>query len=368
MSRGICPPLDFETELRGHIDHYTESDNFMCFLCAFETHNPVEVLEHLMTEHKVVLSDIKHTPLIPQYLEHWRFRPPPLVKIPNTHLETIDPDSEDERYLKRVLHQMRLEKVMHEHEWERTCVQKQITCLFCADEFTGTWHEYLQWLFEKHTFNPGRPLNLVYIPELVELLRKELTANTCIFCKSVFPNQRKLKSHIRKKKHLRIPSDPVFDRFYMVNYLELDGDWQSGSDDEACQMEPLEVAAADDSSDAEVNETSCLICDAVCVSPTDAIRHMRLVHGFDIGELRKRMRYDFYNSVRFINYARYLKSKQICFVCQEHVDGDYAQHMTIHDDKIPTDLSHVIDEDQLLIPFIDGDPLLTELENDGTCS
>ena len=367
MSRGLHPPLDFETEIRGHIDHYTESDNFVCFLCAFETQDAVEILNHLKDKHNFVLSDIKHTPLIPKYLEHWRFRPPPLVKIPNTQLETIDPDNEDERHLKMALHRMRLEKVMHEHEWERTCLQEPITCLFCADEFTGTWHGYLQWLFEKHTFNPGRPPNLVFIPELVELLRKELNANTCIFCKSVFPNQRKLKSHIRKKKHLRIPNDSMFDRFYMVNYLELDGDWQVGSDDEALEMEPLEAAAAEDFSDTEVNETVCLICEAVFPSPSDAIRHMKIVHGFDINELRKRMKYDFYNSVRFINYSRYMKSKHRCFICGCDVDGDYAQHISLHDEKIPDDLSRVIAEDQLLIPFIDGDPLLTELEDDIDC-
>ena len=136
---------------------------------------------------------------------------------------------------------------------------------------------------------------------------------------------------------------------------------------EALEMEPLEAAAAEDFSDTEVNETVCLICEAVFPSPSDAIRHMKIVHGFDINELRKRMKYDFYNSVRFINYSRYMKSKHRCFICGCDVDGDYAQHISLHDEKIPDDLSRVIAEDQLLIPFIDGDPLLTELEDDIDC-
>lgn len=364
MSRKKEPPVtDAATEIVNHIDRYTESSNFVCFFCAFETHIPEEIVSHLEKEHAFVFSDIAHTPLIPNYLDYWRIHTPPLVQVPNTPYQTIDPENHEEVNLKAVLHRMRLEKVMCEHEMERT-EEHEMQCLFCNDQYKGTWHNYLQWLFETHQFNPGRPSNLVFIPEMIQFLRDELNANTCIFCKSVFPNQRKLKSHMRKKKHMRIPTDPIFDRFYMVNYLELDGQWEENdSDDDTDKNLTLEEAAAD-FSETEVNETVCMICDSTFCVPEDAIRHMKLHHSFNIYDVRKALDNNFYDSVRFVNYARYLKSKNKCFVCGEDVIGVYKDHIESHESKVPTCLKNIIGEDQLLIPFIDGDPMLTELEDD----
>lgn len=366
MSRKKEPPsTDYCAQIVSHIDHYTESSNFVCFLCAFETNIPTEIVEHLQQEHSFVFSDLVHTPLIPNYLDYWRIHLPPLVSVPNTPYQTIDPESQEEINLKALLHKMRLERVMQEHEMERTEVKNGLQCLFCNDEYTGTWHSYLQWLFETHQFNPGRPSNLVFIPEMIQFLRDELNSNTCIFCKSVFPNQRKLKSHMRKKKHMRIPTDPIFDRFYMVNYLELDGycDENDSDDDDADRKLSLEEAAAD-FNETEVNETTCMICDATFCSPEDAILHMKMHHSFNIYDVRKALQNDFYDSVRFVNYARYLKSKNKCFVCSEDVEGSYEEHIESHESKIPNCLKNIVGEDQLLIPFIDGDPMLTELEDD----
>ena len=354
---------NFKDCIRRHLDHYLESDNFVCFLCPYETHCAVEVLEHLREIHQVVLGDVIHTPLIPKYLEYWKEHIPPLVPLRGTKLQTIDPEDQEDDDLRKRLHKMRLEMAVKAHDEERRVVHEDIPCLFCTEKFTGTWHEYLQRLFEEHQFNPGRPDNLVYIPEMVERLRSELMSNTCIFCNSVFPNQRTLKSHLRKKKHMKIPSDPFFDRFYMVNYLELNGDWRADDDDDRMDMEPLESAIRD-LSDTEVNETTCLICDLVLPSPDDIIKHMKEAHAFDIADIRKLVQGDFYNSVRIVNYCRYQKARHLCFVCGATVGDDYAAHIGSHDVKLPSDVERLCKEDQLLIPVIESDPLLTELEND----
>ncbi|KAH0803448.1 zinc finger protein [Histomonas meleagridis] len=252
---------------------------------------------------------------------------------------------------------------MVEHEKERE-EKSEMKCLFCNENFRGTWHEYLQWEFEEHQFNPGRPSNLIFIPELIALLRKQLDSNICICCGAQFPNQRTLRSHLRKKRHLRIPNDPSFDRYYMVNYLELNGraPIDDEDDDLNAEMQPLEIAAAD-FNEIEVNETYCLICDNVFRNPEDAVRHMRQAHHFDLNDVRKLLKWDFYNCVRFVNFARYSKSRNHCFVCNGEVDSDYVKHIESHKDKCPMDLKKFVGEDQLLIPFIDGDPLLTVLED-----
>lgn len=350
---------DYSQQLHHHIDRYSPSSTFVCFLCPYESSDPLSTFSHLLSEHNFVFSDIKHIPLIPQYLQHWRTHAPPIISKPP--FLTMDADAEEDLKIRSQLHQQRLESVISEHEVERERAE-EMKCLFCGADFTGTWHEYLQWLFEVHQFNPGRPSNLVYIPELIALLRQQLESNACIYCSARFPNQRTLKSHLRKKKHMRIPNDPSFDRYYMVNYLELNG-YSPDDDDDDSEEKSLESEAAD-IADAEVNETVCLVCDATFPNPEDTIRHMRQAHSFDIDEVRRALKHDFYSCVRFINYARYAKSRKHCFVCNEEVDSDYAKHIEGHNVKHPCDFSKIASEDQLLIPFIDGDPLLTALEED----
>jgi hypothetical protein len=148
----------------------------------------------------------------------------------------------------------------------------------------------------------------------------------------------------------------------MVNYLELDGRWDAGPEEEAA-MEELEVAAAD-FDDVEISETVCLICDVVMMTPEDVVGHMKAAHAFDLANARAALNRDFYNSVRFVNYARFMKAQGRCFVCAQTVAGDYTVHVECHSDKDPRDLTPIVGEDQLLIPFIEEDPPLTELERD----
>jgi hypothetical protein len=48
----------------------------------------------------------------------------------------------------------------------------------------------------------------------------------CLFCNKVFKNQTVLKEHMRKKQHKTInPKDTEFDKFYIINYLEMGKNW-----------------------------------------------------------------------------------------------------------------------------------------------
>jgi hypothetical protein len=355
---------DISDALSCHLDHYNPSDIFVCLFCAFEDSNPLTLLTHLRTAHSLILTDLRHIPLLPKYLDYWRIHVLPIVPVSATDFVTIDPNHPEERQLRISLHFLRLDSVMRAHEAERTIPQRGIACLFCQELFDGTWHGYLQWLFETHQFNPGRPSNLVFIPELVERLRGELEVNVCMYCRAVFPNQRKLKSHMRKKKHMRIPADHEFDRFYVVNYQELDGRFdEDGDEEETEEMEELEKAA-EGFDEIEVNETVCLVCDMVMMTPEEAVGHMRDLHRFDLAEVRRALKREFYDCVRFVNWSRWQKSEGRCFVCGMNVAGDYTAHIEGHERKIPEDFQAFRGNDQLLIPFFAEDPLLTELEAD----
>lgn len=49
----------------------------------------------------------------------------------------------------------------------------------------------------------------------------------CIYCEKTFTDRNVLKEHMRKKLHKRInPANKSYDRFYVVNYLEIDKNWQ----------------------------------------------------------------------------------------------------------------------------------------------
>jgi hypothetical protein len=100
------------------------------------------------------------------------------------------------------------------------------------------------------------------------------------------------------------------------------------------------------------------------MAPEDVVGHMKGAHGFHLADVRAALNRNLYNSVRFVNYARFMKAQARCFVCAQTVAGDYAAHVEGHSNKVPIDLTPIVGEDQLLIPFIEEDPLLTELERD----
>ena len=212
-------------EINISLDKFNEDNNFPCIFCSFESNKIYDCLIHLLVEHNFLFENINKIPLINLYLNFWRTHLPPIIEIKkfNLFFQSINILNEEDIKIKKDLHFLRLEKIMNFHENERLNIQENISCLFCNKLFKGTWHEYLQWLFDEHQFNPGRPSNLIFIPQLIEFLQNQLNNDICIYCNLKLPNQRKLRSHMRKKKHMRISSDSFFDRFYMINYLELEG-------------------------------------------------------------------------------------------------------------------------------------------------
>lgn len=127
----------------------------------------------------------------------------------------------------KLRHELRLERVLKVQEFERTDCSYMKPCLFCRLNFEGKRQDYLKHLSEQHNLQLGNPQNLVFISELVDFIEDKLNKLVCIYCEKVFPERTVLKEHMRKKLHKRInPLNKCYDKYYIVNYLEIGKDWQ----------------------------------------------------------------------------------------------------------------------------------------------
>ena len=353
-----------QSDFEGHLDKYSNDTIFQCIFCDFETNDPLSLLYHLNDKHQFIIYKITSLSSLNNYLNHWRSHLPPLIDYEFSGIlkKTIDPNDINEKNIRSTLHKMRLDFIMNQHETERTEIIQNIPCLFCEKKFTGTWHQYLQWLFEEHSFNPGRPANLVFIEEFIKNLNSFINKNICFHCYQQFSSKQLLLNHMKKKPNSKIPTETRYDRYYMVNYLEEDRKWLELSNEiEEDIIESLEEGLKD-FDETEIIETSCLICDSILQNPNEVIHHMNTFHNFHFEDIQKTLNNDFYKLVRFINYCRKMKKDHKCFICNQNIFDDYSKHINNHEKKIPNNLLDIINNDDYLKPILESDPLLTILE------
>ncbi|KAG2460034.1 ZN277 protein, partial [Polypterus senegalus] len=88
-----------------------------------------------------------------------------------------------------------------------------------------------------HGFNMGLPDNIVYVSEFLTMLKKKLDNLQCLYCEKVFRDKNTLKDHMRKKQHRRINAkNKEYDRFYVINYLELGKTWEEVQSEDDREM------------------------------------------------------------------------------------------------------------------------------------
>lgn len=60
----------------------------------------------------------------------------------------------------------------------------------------------------------------------------------CLYCEKEFPDRQTLKDHMRKKQHRKLnPDNSVYDKYYIVNYLELGKTWREVDKEEEEERE-----------------------------------------------------------------------------------------------------------------------------------
>lgn len=221
-----------------------------------------------------------------------------------------------------------------------------------------------------HGFNVGLPDNLVYKDEFLDLLQEKLNNLNCLYCEKTFRDRTVLKEHMRKKQHRKInPNNKVYDRFYMINYLELGKNWEAiQSEDDTAIDNDAESEKEDDYGDWEEvgAQAVCLYCEFSSSIPDKLHAHMQELHDLDLKEIKLRLNLNFYQQVKLINYIRRQVHLGICIGCQEKFEDRKTlidhMHEKGHTNMIPDLLTW--DQPQYFFPTYENDNLLCQLEDD----
>lgn len=254
--------------------------------------------------------------------------------------------------LLRAMEAVRLEDLLEQKNRERKEIVAKLHCLFCKTVLENQKRNVLfEHLWETHHFHVGHPDNLVFLDEFLESLRTRLhVEHKCLKCEKSFPDYNHVRLHMRKKQHLAITGRKEYDRFFLSNYVNNNGQ-QTNDEKTAADKEKHRTDDGEDEDDEEgfsnwIDDSGsgvlCLFCDVKSPSSSSLIDHMRLSHKFDILMLVKDWSLDFFARIRLINYLR----REIV----KNADFDWTTY------KIsPEDFANV----QFLFPTLEDDGLLT---------
>ncbi|XP_055365653.1 zinc finger protein 277 isoform X2 [Betta splendens] len=353
-----------------------------CPLCCQSAPLPQKdaLLKHLLLEHKLVIADVRLIADLPKYMLHWRgrFREQPVtdfcsvIKTNSTgpvekqedYLLLCDVLPED-RSLREKLQQKRLEEVLEQQQRERDDSSFHHLCMFCSEEFTGNRSSLLNHMAREHSFSIGLPDNIVYCSDFLDTLQAKLDNLQCLYCEKTFRDKTTLKDHMRKKSHRRInANNHEYDRFYIINYLELGKTWeevQSEDDRELIDDED------DDWSDWQAHPVSavCLFCDHQSETMDQIYAHMKDAHDFDLHKVKMELNLGFYQQVKLVNFIRRQIHQSHCYGCQEKFKSraDVLHHITAagHVMKLPD--TSTWDQPQYFFPTYENDGLLCTLSD-----
>ncbi|KAJ1845119.1 hypothetical protein LPJ70_002647 [Coemansia sp. RSA 2708] len=354
-----------------------------CAFCAdrqqFES--AAELSRHLRADHQLVFKNLNHMVLFLQrYLDAWA------DDLQGKNLESVAVARDEDgarvfhidasvcardREIRAQVQKAELEEVLRvQGEERRNEAQEPRKCLFCklvcADRADLFRHGY-----REHSFNIGLPDNLVHVNEFLAILEGRLAAQQCLYCEKTFTSAAVLRKHMRKKKHFKISShNRLYDRFYVVNFIEPGKSWeaietenaQSDNDDGA----PEEWS---DWSDRAEQPAQSLLDDHLAASANDCWTYMQREYGFDIHALRAEHGLDFYKTVVLLNSIRRATQARTCFACSEQFDSGtvltahFKQAGGAHLVPPPAD-AELWNDKSLLRPALDNDPLLMAFDDD----
>ncbi|XP_031695356.1 zinc finger protein 277 [Anarrhichthys ocellatus] len=340
------------------------------------------LLKHLLLQHKMVIADVKLVADLPKYASYWRgrFLEQPLtdfcsvIKTNSTgpvekqeHYFLLCDVLPEDRTLREKLQQKRLEEVLEQQQQERDDSSFSRLCMFCSDEFTGNRSSLLNHMAREHSFSIGLPDNIVYCDQFLDTLQSKLDDLQCLYCEKNFRDKTTLKDHMRKKAHRRInASNRLYDRFYIINYLELGKTWEEVQSEDDRDL--VDEEEQDDWSDWRAHPVSavCLFCDHQSETMEQIYTHMKEAHGFDLHNLRTELNLRFYQQVKLVNFIRREIHQSRCYGCQQKFESrdDVIRHLeaTGHVMKLPD--ASTWNQPQYYFPTYENDALLCTLSDD----
>ncbi|KAJ8245662.1 hypothetical protein GJAV_G00273120 [Gymnothorax javanicus] len=379
----ILEPLSFpDRPVRGSSPGQDESEVVPCVLCPHTASlsERESFLRHLVQQHKLVIADVKLIADFTRYILYWRKR---LTEQPITDFcSVIKTNSEgpvekqehyfllcdvlpEDRVLREQLQHKRLVEVLEQQQQERDDLSFQRECLFCSDQFTGNRSLLLNHMAKEHSFNVGLPDNIVYCSEFLNALQAKLDSLQCLYCERTFRDKATLKDHMRKKQHRRINSkNHEYDRFYVINYLELGKSWEEVQSEDDREMEDDQN---DDWSDWQAHPVRvvCLFCEHQSETMDKIYRHMQESHGFDLQKLKVDLDLRFYQQVKLVNYVRREIHHCRCYGCQRRFSSkaEVLGHLMEARHVMTVPERSVWDQPQYYFPTYENDALLCGLSD-----
>ncbi|XP_026167258.1 zinc finger protein 277 isoform X3 [Mastacembelus armatus] len=338
------------------------------------------LLKHLLLEHKLVIADVRLIADLPRYLLYWkgRFLEQPVTDfcsvIKTNSTGPVEKQDEyfllcdilpEDRLLREKLQQKRLEEVLEQQQRERDDTSFHRVCMFCSEEFSGNRSSLLNHMAREHSFSIGLPDNIVYCNEFLDTLQSKLDNLQCLYCEKTFRDKTTLKDHMRKKAHRRInASNHDYDRFYVINYLELGKTWEEVQSEDDRELVDEED---DDWSDWRAHPVSavCLFCDHQSDTMEQIYSHMKDVHGFDLHKLRTDLNLRFYQQVKLVNFIRRQIHQSRCYGCQEKFEtrADVLGHIVAEGHVMQLPEVSAWDQPQYYFPTYENDALLCALSD-----
>lgn len=269
--------------------------------------------------------------------------------------------------LRHRLQRKRLEYALQRQEAERNDVTFSRLCLFCNAYFEGNRAGLFHHMAEDHNFNVGQPDNIVFSNEFLDTLQSKLDNSICLYCEKDFKDKATLKDHMRKKMHRRIRgSNREYDKFYLINYLELGKSWNDIQSEEDIEIRPGPAAESEWADwTGEGTFSVCLFCSYPSCGAEEIYAHMRNKHGFDLSRIRATLKLSFYQQIKLINFYRRKLHENICPSCSLGFPDKEStvRHMqeTNHTNDVPALVQW--DQPQFFFPTYENDHLLSLLED-----
>jgi hypothetical protein len=231
-----------------------------------------------------------------------------------------------------------------------------------------------------HHLNLGSPDNLVFVTEYIEHLKEKMQRNECIYCEKLFQDKNTLMDHMRKRNHREVnPKNHYYDKFYIINYLELGKRWLDvlaedfedtmptfqDSDEEEEDQSWCEWQ--EDNLDVEETRVLCLMCDDSSDTAEGLFAHMKDCHNLDLVNEIDTHKLSMYQRMKLINYIRKQNYNAECWLCQKADIGNtilLKEHLKEVESPfkgLPDPC--VWDTDENLVPLFGNDHLLWKLES-----
>ncbi|XP_002742133.1 zinc finger protein 277-like [Saccoglossus kowalevskii] len=388
----VLEPLSF-SECASSSSCIPENSTTACLVCnhPYDMVKEKDIfLKHLAVDHKLIIGDVNLICDLKSYVEYWwkRFREKPITEFcyvlitnsrpidkgPKENYYFLSPKLPEDNELRENLQRKRLNWILESQQKERIDQSFSRGCFFCRQHFDGNRAEFLNHMARDHGFSIGKPDNVVFVNEFLDILEEKMDSFQCLFCEKTFKDRSVLKDHMRKKQHKRInPKNTMYDKYYIINYLELGKNWEEVQAEDDTDLPAPATQSDNDDHWEDWEEKSgasafCLFCDYSSTDIDKLLGHMSESHDFDLTQIKEEQGLNFYQQVKLLNYIRRQVHQNVCLSCQRKFDdkATMVEHLKKENHVKQLPPADTWDQPQYYFPTYENDALLCLLTDEDT--